>query len=167
MRIYLERLYNMQDRLDRLITTNANVDLGSRAVYQKRVVALQVELGELANELRFFKFWSKNQEKSDRTLAEYVDVLHFLLSIVNTLDARELEFNYPNDPDNIKEISMTEMFSLTMRFAGDLYEKPIMVGYAFMAFLDLGFLIGFTWDEIVAEYEKKHAENILRQASGY
>ncbi|WP_236620395.1 dUTP diphosphatase, partial [Geobacillus thermodenitrificans] len=70
----------------------------------KKILALQVELGELANEARFFKYWSNDQKPRTRIevvtgqkmvdgviepiveyknplLEEYVDGLHFLLSI--------------------------------------------------------------------------------------
>jgi dimeric dUTPase (all-alpha-NTP-PPase superfamily) len=157
----------MQDRLDKVIALKHNLDLKSQANFQSRAVAYQVELCEMANELRFFKFWSENQEPTEHVLAEYVDCLHFLLSMANTLDARDMEFSYPNDGDNTAEMSMIEMFNFTMGFAVQLFSKPIMIGYAFMSFLDLGYKIGFTWEQIVEEYGKKHAENIQRQENGY
>lgn len=50
----------MQDKLDRTINNNHN--LHKEDLYVRKKIALLVELGELANELRFFKFWSWNQE---------------------------------------------------------------------------------------------------------
>lgn len=46
------------------------------------MLALLVEIGELANETRCFKYWS-NKPASEREviLEEYVDGLHFILSI--------------------------------------------------------------------------------------
>lgn len=167
MRIFLEKFYNMQERLDKIIEVKHNVDFKSQIIFQKRVIALQVELAELAQELRFFKYWSTNQKPSERVLAEYVDSFHFLLSMTNTLNCRELEFSYPNDADNTPLMTMDEMFSLTMTFAGQMFDQPLKIGYAFMSFLDLGFKIGLKWEDIVEEYKKKHAENLLRQDSGY
>lgn len=52
---------------------------------EKRLLALLVELHELANETKCFKFWSVNPNgKKDKILMEYVDVLHFTLSIFNS-----------------------------------------------------------------------------------
>lgn len=49
---------------------------------EKRLLALLVELHELANETKCFKFWSsKPVGNREKVLMEYVDVLHFILSI--------------------------------------------------------------------------------------
>lgn len=75
----------------------------------KKLLALQIELGELVNEFRSFKFWSNDQEpriksqsfihKVDRftdevsyrnpLLEKIVDCLHFILSIGNDLNFKE------------------------------------------------------------------------------
>ncbi len=53
-----------------------------KIVKKKKMLALLVEIGELANETRCFKYWS-NKPASEREviLEEYVDGLHFILSI--------------------------------------------------------------------------------------
>lgn len=53
-------LATMQEYLDYEITKNHKLEKVD--TYTKRKIALLVELGELANELRFFKFWSTDQE---------------------------------------------------------------------------------------------------------
>ncbi|MFB6366866.1 dUTP diphosphatase [Paenibacillus elgii] len=67
------------------------------------VLALQVEIAELANEWRGFKYWSNDQEPRfnvlevggidcseeklvNRVLEEYADCLHFFLSIARQFD---------------------------------------------------------------------------------
>lgn len=60
MNIDLEKLYNMQKTLDERIKKQKG--LGGVSTVSEKVLALFVELGELANEWRGFKFWSTNQE---------------------------------------------------------------------------------------------------------
>lgn len=170
MKLLLDRFYNMQAELDSVIAGKHGLELNTKENWQDRSIALFVELGELANELRFFKFWSTDMDvRREKALAEYADCIHFSLSLINTFGGRDLEFNFPNDLSLVetKQITLKEMFSLVQKFATSVYENPVHIGYAFMSLLDLGYVIGFTWDEIVAAYETKHAENLRRQAAGY
>lgn len=65
MNIDLEKLYNMQKTLDERIKKQK--DLGDVSTVSEKVLALFVELGELANEWRGFKFWSEDQEPRNGT----------------------------------------------------------------------------------------------------
>ncbi len=48
----------------------------------KRDLALTIELAELANETRCFKYWSsKGPSEREVILEEFVDSIHFLLSL--------------------------------------------------------------------------------------
>ncbi len=58
----LNPLFTKQKQLDDRI--NKEKGLQGQDLLDKKILALQVELGELANEWRGFKFWSKNQEPS-------------------------------------------------------------------------------------------------------
>ena len=76
----LKELFELQRKLDQRIIVNHN--LQEDFLLKKKILALQVEIGELANETRCFKYWSKKgpSEKSI-ILEEYVDCIHFILSI--------------------------------------------------------------------------------------
>src|SRR5690625_840666 len=56
----LEKLFKIQAELDKRIVEKHG--LQNEDLLDKKILALQVELGELANEWRGFKFWSKDQE---------------------------------------------------------------------------------------------------------
>ena len=76
----LQKLFQMQNTLDKRI--QAEHHLEGVPLLHKKILSLQVELGELANETRCFKFWStKKPSSNDVILEEYVDCLHFILSI--------------------------------------------------------------------------------------
>src|SRR5690554_588421 len=92
----LSNLFKIQKQLDDRIIKEKGLE--GQDLLDKKILALQVELGELANEWRGFKFWSTNQNPRTRVyygppelpdvgtyvnplLEEYVDCLHFILSI--------------------------------------------------------------------------------------
>src|SRR5690625_3503887 len=75
-----DTLFEMQQKLDTYIKDNHNLE--NENLFDKKILALLVELGEIANETRCFKFWSTKEPNSiDIILEEYVDNIHFLLSI--------------------------------------------------------------------------------------
>ena len=54
----------------------------------KNILSLLVEIGELANEVRCFKYWSTKPRSSDKiVLEEYAYVLIMILTLCNYLDA--------------------------------------------------------------------------------
>ena len=73
-------LFERQRELDAYILEQQSLE--GQDVLEEKILALLVELGELANETRCFKFWSQ-KPSSDKAvvLEEYVDSIHFLLSI--------------------------------------------------------------------------------------
>ena len=76
----LDELFKLQMELDKRIVEQHS--LQNRSLSSEKILALQVELGELANETRCFKYWStRKPSEKDVILEEYVDCLHFLLSI--------------------------------------------------------------------------------------
>ena len=85
----LMNLFTMQRDLDAYIQKNNSV---IENVFQKKGLALLVELAELANETRCFKFWStKGPSEREVILEEYVDSIHFLLSLGIEKDLDTLE----------------------------------------------------------------------------
>ena len=85
----LQKLFELQRKLDEHIEQQHQRQEGEDRL-GKKILALLVEIGELANETRCFKFWS-NKGPSDKNviLEEAADVLHFLLSIGNDIGANE------------------------------------------------------------------------------
>src|SRR5690625_5632985 len=70
----------MQHKLDTYIEQNHQVE--GKELIEEKILALLVELGKCANENRCFKFWStKGKSEQAIILEEFVDNIHFLLSI--------------------------------------------------------------------------------------
>ena len=108
MRLETKKLYKIQDTLDRRIFENHDVTREDTTI--RRILALLVEVGELANETRCFKFWSsKDPSEKAVILEEYVDGIHFLLSLGIDLQVMPdyLECGDPGEQADITEQFIT------------------------------------------------------------
>lgn len=157
----LAELFSMQAKLDRRI--ECAVGQNKIELLTRRAVAFRVELGELMNaHSEGFKFW-KRQHSTDREdiLEEYVDALHFALSL-----------GISSENDQIEEIEPIASFAGIAAQAEILFTTgipTIVNSYRrfFGLFLGLGRQMGFTDDEIVEAYKAKNTVNHERQESGY
>lgn len=177
----LTKLFEMQRVLDERIIKEKGLEQDQYMAW--KVLALQVELGELANEWRGFKKWSKDQKprtnvfKYERhgeppvyrnlVLEEYADCLSFILSHGNDLKTIQ---NQPVESFNYYPVrlepSMTDYFIFLIREAGMFREKGRYV-LMVCAFLGLGEELGFDMEMIEEAYYAKNKINHQRQESGY
>lgn len=94
---------------------------------EDRVLALLVELGELANETRSFKYWSLNKEINEEEMfEEFSDVLHFALSL-----GIDIRFN-----------------KTTIKYHASHYKVADLFRYMYQD------IISFQTDATLAKYEK-------------
>lgn len=205
----LSKLFEMQRKLDERIVREKGLE--GQNLLDKKILALQVELGELANEWRGFKFWSndqkprkelwkdcnfcggrgfvspanypyghqkitciecrgKSQFKTNPLLEEYVDCLHFILSIA-------IELGYTVDDLYVWDdelIGKTEGIFLELMYwvvliksKDERKRKDAFRTVCYIFFNMAEQRLGFTWDEIEQAYREKNAENHRRQAEGY
>lgn len=171
----LSKLFEIQAKLDERI--NEKHGLYDVDMLPVKILALQVELGELANEWRGFKFWSKRQEPrrvhksiafsnpggafehvSYPLLEEYVDCLHFILSI-------GLDIEYTNIKiEPLKKNTVLHSFRYIFARVDTIEDDYKRI---FDAFVGLAEHLGFTWDEVEQAYMDKNAINHRRQDNGY
>ena len=226
----LQKLFEAQAVLDEHIM-NEHAELReNESNLDWKLLALQVELGECANEWRGFKKWSKDQkprieilttaganstnviqfECSDEDcgekfskddvrlktlfeplgvdddcptckeavligfraknplLEEYVDCLHFILSIGLELDAEE-DLDWDELSSDVEDV--TEQFSMVFKkiseLSGRINTPEWLWRDMFEEFYLLGKLLDFTWEQIEAAYFEKNKINHQRQESGY
>ncbi|WP_010651110.1 dUTP diphosphatase [Oceanobacillus massiliensis] len=158
-----DQLFTMQKQLDTYIENNH--DLRGVDIFQEKYLALLVEIGELANETRCFKFWSKKpaNEKSV-ILEEYVDGVHFILSL-----GLEKGLSYRSDKleasSNSETEQFNEVFAAAVQFKGEATQNNYNL--LFGKFLQLGNILGFTESDIQHAYMKKNEINYERQNTGY
>ena len=210
----LDKLIEMQRELDNRIIEKKGFQ--GRDWLDKKILALQVELGELANEWRGFKFWSNNQvprlrdykqikckwcngsgddgtgvcpdckslgdvyKEYNPLLEEYVDCLHFILSIGLELGIGSKDIKVENDyrGDTPTEtfnvlfsyISSLRTFIFDVTIAATIANEDIKELYhqLFECFVGLGEIdLGFTWEQIENAYLDKNKINHERQENGY
>ena len=183
----LTKLFEAQRVLDERIEQEHPVKPEEDRVAMK-ILALQVELGECANEWRGFKFWSKNQNpvttsirpifgtnvdgsqhqsfrECNPLLEELVDVLHFILSLGNEVkyDGQFL----PPYADFIPETTdaFADVFYYTTKlrnnFVDDVFELLLE------SYFKLVYSLRFDWNQIETAYYEKNKINHERQDGGY
>ncbi|MCA0969862.1 dUTP diphosphatase [Halobacillus litoralis] len=155
-------LYDMQKQLDQYIEEQHKLQPAQHT--DQKTLALLVELGELANETRCFKFWSlKGPSERDVILEEYVDGLHFLLSL-----GLDLGFEYQPKPVSAfhdQTEAFLEMYAKVEAFR--LQKGNESYQDMFAAFLRVGETLGMTEPEIMDAYYVKNEKNYKRQEEGY
>lgn len=197
----LTKLFKAQRALDDRIIKEKGLE--GQDLLPNLLLALQVELGELANEWRGFKHWSNDREprnsdacpdcggrgfwfsgervwcsRCNRTgkvtspmLVEYVDCLHFILSIGHQMNFTEVTLDLV--PDKIPALSefkdTTDCFIHVFNWIANVQVLKSQKCYVrmFATFLALGDMLGFSWEQIEAAYFEKNAVNHQRQESGY
>jgi dimeric dUTPase (all-alpha-NTP-PPase superfamily) len=170
-------LHEIQKLLDLSILMKCKAngkEFGEKELYKSKVLALSVEVGELANETKCFKYWSeKHNQCTDKALEEYVDCLHFILSIGNykgqqiEIDMKQIKWCYKVHKK--QDIQLTDIFlilkaSVLLLLRGNnefSYESVIR------EFLLLGMYLGFTEEQIITAYLEKNKINYQRQEEGY
>ena len=159
----LDELFKLQMELDKKIVEQHS--LQNRSLSSEKILALQVELGELANETRCFKYWStRKPSDKDVILEEYVDCLHFLLSL-----GLEFKFTDVSVMASKSDASVTDQFINLYIDLNDFIICSSRDHYCtlFEDFLSLGSSIGFSEEDILEHYHRKNNINHERQASGY
>ena len=182
----LSKLFETQRVLDaRIMETHP--ELKGQNNLDWKILALLVELGECANEWRGFKKWSNNQEPRIKVpitawgepfknplLEEYVDCLHFILSIGLETGWNEIDFGleYKEKLDmgfSYKDTNLTRQFTNSFYFTTKFEDNTNLEGYLdiVLCFRALGEMLGFTWEQIEQAYYEKNAINHTRQNTGY
>lgn len=185
----LTPLFEVQRKLDDKIIEEKGLE--GQDLLPEKVLALLVELGELANEWRGFKFWSKNRKANTQEfrllqvfeddhgpsfetinplLEEYVDCLHFILSIGIECEIKQFEpWSHTDTTDTTHQFiavyrtveTIALMVQINFEDKQDAYEA------LFAHFMTLGEMLGFTWDQVESAYMEKNRVNHQRQDNGY
>lgn len=215
----LTKLFETQAALDEHIMQE-HPELRGQDNLDWKILALQVELGECANEWRGFKKWSNDQEPRvympnpkepcdkckgngyfdkhkdikdwifckecdgvgchfyNPLLEEYVDCLHFILSIGLEIGctpiACDVALTVPNsDITNqfLQLIDEVHKIQHNLRYK-DIQKSALDTAFSnyhrvLGIFNGLGEMLGFTWNQVEGAYYAKNKVNHARQESGY
>ena len=161
--IDLKELYSLQASLDAEIAQNHHVNYES--TFERRLLALIVEIGELANETRCFKYWSnKGPSPKEVVMDEFADGIHFLLSLGIPLHANK--FKYEIKKSNL---DLTRQIHEVYKASVTLLDNYDLVHYedAFQKYLNLSASIGMSEEDIINSYKAKLKVNHVRQETNY
>jgi len=172
----LRELFEIQAGLDAEILKNHPIQPGERREL-KKLLALQVEVGELANELpEVFKFWSNKKNNMENALKEFVDGVHFILSLSLEFGIDDLELTGDDFTRDTTLGTFGEVYAQIAIIQGLLVNAPEMVTMLIRDEIETLFnlYIGlaekhlrFTWEQIREAYLIKNQENHYRQQAGY
>lgn len=161
--IELTELFHAQAQLDEHIQQQHQVTYSQTR--EKRILALLVELGEMINETKCFKFWSKKPPNEKAIiLDEYADGIHFFLSLGIEVKSQKKKYELlPLKGDLVHETIeiFDKIIKLKNSFTVQHFED------AFSHYLSLMLLLGFTVEETVDGYFKKLGVNYTRQKTNY
>ncbi|HEY2421874.1 MAG TPA: dUTP diphosphatase [Neobacillus sp.] len=161
----LKKLFKMQQALDAHIEEKHQ--LQEEDLFNRKILALLVEIGELANEARSFKFWSvKPSSAKEVILEEFVDGIHFMLSVGIECGFHETPFELNKKPSSLNVtnqfLSIYELITIFQKSKG-LQDYLAM----FEAYSQLAELLGISNEEMVQAYIQKNDVNYQRQRQNY
>lgn len=149
----LLKMLEMQNELDNYTLKRSNI---IDYPLKQTKLALRVELGELAQEWKEFKYWKKSKGDINRhkLLEEYIDVLHFSLSLFNKSERNVIDI-----------IGLVELFKDNL----DIYSLYSLsfINLKLEYILALGLKLGFTENEIEQGYYNKNKINWDRMRGNY
>lgn len=161
----LDKLFQMQKALDSHIEKKHGLE--EEDLFNRKILALLVEIGELANETRCFKFWSvKPSSVKEVILEEFVDGVHFILSlgIECGFDAQGIELT-----GHESSLNVTDQFLRIYERTSIFQKEKNLNRYIKLleAYLQLAELLGFSQREIEQAYFQKNEVNYQRQQNNY
>lgn len=161
----LLHLFKLQKELDERILQEHKLE--SKKLLKEKTLALLVEIGELANETRCFKYWStKPSSERNIILEEYVDGLHFILSVgINLGVDKNFLFSKCAHVNKTTVQIFLDVYAKVIRF----HDQPSITNYIelFTSYLRLGQALDFSQEDIEKAYLAKNEVNHQRQTQGY
>ncbi|UKS54107.1 dUTP diphosphatase [Mycoplasma feriruminatoris] len=161
----LKWLSEKQIILDQFIQNKWNFK-SDKPLLDKKLTAFLVELGEYANEERSFKYWS-NKKPSDLEiqLDEYIDGIHFIISVGNQINYNFEQFNY----SFLNKDSIIEVYFEIISCLNDFIKDNNNINYSNLlnAFLNICQIKNYTQEQIINAYNIKNEINFQRQNNNY
>ena len=137
-----QKVYDENKKLDELFITKFDHD----DLVRKNKLELLVEIGELANETKCFKYWSSKKSDKKKIEEEYADCIIMTLCFFDLL-------NISLDEDFLDyfELDVIDCFAKLYQLASDFYYSASskVIKEMFSLLLYLGHNLGFNDDKIV------------------
>ena len=113
---------------------------------KKNKLELLVEIGELANETRYFKYWSNKPIDIDLVKMEFADCIIITFYFFNIMN-----INLDEEFMNIGEYNNIDIFARLYKLASDFYycDDKELIKEIFVTIINLGYIIGFNDDMMI------------------
>jgi len=163
MEKYME-IYERNKRLDDIFM-NKYRNIESK-YYEKNCLELIVEICELANESKCFKYWTVKKPNRDELLEEYADSLLMVLYMFNTYNVGLLEVIEMDLSDDILE-SFNNLIRMCTQLMSKINVSERLLKEIFTYLLHIGRLLELNDDEIIDACYNKIIKNEERLNSNY
>jgi dimeric dUTPase (all-alpha-NTP-PPase superfamily) len=161
----LPNLFKEQEELDSYLF--AKKDIKHEDIIQNQILALFVEVGELAQEVQpHWKYWKEHScIDRNKVVEEHSDGLHFILSLGNAFGYYPIGIY----PESLVERSIMQQLNKVFESIADFTYTQDYSSYItlFTEFIKLGYSLGITDDQIEAAYFAKHEKNHKRWEANY
>jgi dimeric dUTPase (all-alpha-NTP-PPase superfamily) len=146
----LEKLYEFQSMLDKGMQDR--LDVQGKPLLTQKILALQVKLGELANETQCFKFWvSKKSSIRRKVLEKYIDCIYIIFSIGIEKGFTQTEFNVTEVEYNLTDHFLNMFIDLNDFMTCSSKDNYITL---IEALLSLSLVFDFTEDDVLNNSNK-------------
>lgn len=147
----LTNLFELQENLDEVIRKEHGLE--GELLLSQKTLALQVEIGELANETKCFKFWIDNKVSNSKViLEELANSLYFILSLGLEKSFNDIEdIQLKNSRCNINSQFLNIYVDINDFLVCSSKDHYITL---FEDFLSLGSSLGYSPSEIQKTYNK-------------
>jgi len=168
----LQQLFKIQEIMESHIRENSSIDenvLGKENIFDLRFLALQVKVGEIANLTKCYKYTTAKEDiPREKLMFRYIEALKYLLSIGNMYDVNIINLDAVNSVSH--EESLIKVFSYIYDEIAELKDVVRRNNYVdsvssyirlFARFMNLGRLLGLTFEEVYEYYIKLGPVNLL------
>lgn len=170
----IKELLDKQRELDAFIAKEKGLgDPYDTKWLESRKLALLVEVAELANATRCFKYWSnKGPESKERILDESADCIHFCLSLMNfkpdisEIEEESIKGYYEQYQELLEDGHKRQPLEKTFN---EMFENGVKNDWenVFIGVCLVNFALGHAAEDLEKAFLKKHEVNYKRQVEGY
>ena len=157
-------IYNRNKKLDDIFMNKYMY--AEKKYYEKNCLELIVELCELANESKCFKYWTVKKSNKELVLEEFADSLLMVFYMFNTYNIDSISTVDVDMSDDV-----LESFNILIRMCTNLMNRDnideLFLKGIFTRLINIGKLLELSDDEIIDACYKKIIKNEERLSSDY
>ena len=139
---FLSEVYKKNNELDDIFISKYSSD---KDMFKKNKIELLVEIGELANETKCFKYWSKKEPVRELVLEEYADCIIMTLCLYNYFHMELEDLVYKKFSDINDTFAYLYKMASSVYFTNSQDELKEVLFYL----INVAELLNISYDEII------------------